>query len=71
MTHDRPDQALDGGDEPICVCITGNGLKTVEVMQGQFASSPVIEAKIGEFDRIVKQIAEAPTDAVSTPHVGA
>ncbi len=47
-------------DEPICVCITGNGLKTIEVMQGQFAPSPVIDAKLGEFDKIVAQIDEQP-----------
>lgn len=51
-------------DEPICVCITGNGLKSVEVMQGQFAPPPVIDAKIAEFDKIMEQIKEhapAPT----------
>ncbi|MEX0775265.1 MAG: threonine synthase [Phycisphaeraceae bacterium] len=45
-------------DEPICVCITGNGLKTVEVLRGQFAESPVINAKLGEFDALVDQIDE-------------
>lgn len=58
-------------DESICVCITGNGLKTVEVMQGQFAPPPVIEAKIGEFDEIVKQIVESSTNPVTTPAIGA
>ena len=59
-------------DEPICVCITGNGLKTVEVMQGQFAAPPVIEAKIGEFDRLVDQMAEArPGDTSPTRPAGA
>ena len=45
-------------DEPICVCITGNGLKTVEVMQGQFESIPVIGAKMSEFEQLVDQITE-------------
>ncbi len=45
-------------DESICVCITGNGLKTVEVMQGQFATSPVINAKMNEFDALVKELEE-------------
>ncbi|MEX2215636.1 MAG: threonine synthase [Phycisphaeraceae bacterium] len=45
-------------DESICVCITGNGLKTLEVMAGQFAHAPVINAKLGEFDELVKQIEE-------------
>ncbi len=48
-------------DESICVCITGNGLKTVEVMQDQFATSPAINAKMGEFDELVKQLEETHT----------
>lgn len=52
-------------DEPICVCITGNGLKTIEVMQGQFAKAPVIPAKLAEFDRIVDQINEQVPDGVA------
>jgi threonine synthase len=45
-------------DEPICVCITGNGLKTVEAMEGQFTHAPVINAKLSEFDDMVSQIEE-------------
>src|SRR5690606_31296889 len=45
-------------DESICVCITGNGLKTVEVMQGQFAEAPAIPAKLAAFDALVEQIEE-------------
>ncbi len=49
-------------NESICLSITGNGMKTLEVMQGQFAQSPTINAKLAEFDRVVGQIAEmAPT----------
>jgi len=40
-------------DEPICVSVTGNGLKTVEVMQGQFEEAPVIEARLEAFDGAV------------------
>jgi threonine synthase len=46
-------------DESICVCITGNGLKTLEVMAGQFNSIPVINAKLGEFDNLVTSINES------------
>ncbi|MCE9590433.1 MAG: threonine synthase [Planctomycetes bacterium] len=46
-------------DESICVCITGNGLKTTEVMQGQFAATPAINAKMNEFDDLVRQITES------------
>ena len=57
-------------DEPICVCITGNGLKTIESMQDQFAVPPVINAKLTEFDALVKQIDERPI-ASATPAVKA
>jgi threonine synthase len=40
-------------DESICVCITGNGLKTLETMQGQFEQAPAINAKLKEFDAAV------------------
>lgn len=40
-------------DESICICITGNGLKTLEVMQGQFEAPPVINAKLKEFDEVI------------------
>lgn len=43
-------------DEPICVCITGNGLKTLEVMQNQFAIQPAIPAKMSEFDKLVETL---------------
>jgi threonine synthase len=52
-------------DEPICVCITGNGLKTTEAMHGQFAELPVINAKLAEFDEVVKQ-SEEKTPAANT-----
>ena len=40
-------------DESICVCITGNGLKTIEVLQGQFVTAPAIPAKLSAFDEVV------------------
>src|SRR5690606_18404569 len=46
-------------DESICVSITGNGLKTIEVMQGQFAKAPVIPAKLAAFDEAVQAIEAA------------
>lgn len=45
-------------DESICVCITGNGLKTVEAMEGQFNAAPIIPAKMANFDLLVQQIGE-------------
>ena len=51
-------------EESICVCITGNGLKTVEVMaaEGGLVQSPVINAKLSEFDQLVQQIDESLPD---------
>ncbi|MCC5830370.1 MAG: threonine synthase [Phycisphaeraceae bacterium] len=46
-------------DEPICVCITGNGLKTIEVMQETFTQAPVIEARIEAFTDLVESAREA------------
>ncbi|MCX5659038.1 MAG: threonine synthase [Planctomycetota bacterium] len=42
-------------DESICVSITGNGLKTLEVMQGQFEEVPVIGAKLSDFDAAMNE----------------
>ncbi len=54
-------------DESICVCITGNGLKTVEVMQGQFPPNPTINAKLSEFDELVRQLEESHAGQSTTP----
>jgi threonine synthase len=42
-------------DESICISITGNGLKTIECLRGQFHHAPVIGAKLSEFDQVVAQ----------------
>ena len=36
---------LGGGDE-LVICITGNGLKTMNVVQDVLPESPVIDAKV-------------------------
>ena len=61
------EQGRIGRDEPICICITGNGLKTVQVMQDQFAPAPLINAKMAEFDRLVEQIDETVPGPKMTP----
>jgi threonine synthase len=48
-------------DESVCVCITGNGLKTTEVMQGQFAHATAIPAKLADFDQLVQTLQEPAT----------
>jgi threonine synthase len=41
-------------DDSIVVSITGNGLKTLEVVQGDLTPPVVIEPKLSEFDRLLK-----------------
>jgi len=40
-------------DEPVCVSITGNGLKTIEVQRGRLPEVPVIEARLEAFAAMV------------------
>lgn len=54
-------------DEPICVCITGNGLKTLEAMDGQFAESRVINAKIADFDQLIAETRTAESNTKPEP----
>jgi len=39
-------------DESVAVCITGNGLKTQEAIQGHVGKAKIINAKIDEFDKV-------------------
>jgi len=41
-------------DESVCVCITGNGLKSIEVQSGRLPESPVIDAKIDAFAALIE-----------------
>jgi threonine synthase len=51
-------------DESIVVSITGNGLKTQEVVAQELVQPRVIEAKLSEFDQL---LAEAPPAPVKSP----
>jgi threonine synthase len=42
-------------DESICVCITGNGLKTIEVQAGRLPSVPVIAARPEALAAVVEE----------------
>ncbi|HVS73284.1 MAG TPA: threonine synthase [Phycisphaerae bacterium] len=46
-------------DESICVSITGNGLKTVEVVQGHLEPPTSIPAKLEAFDAVVNGVRKA------------
>ena len=41
-------------DESIVVCVTGNGLKTQEALQGKINPPTIINARLQEFDDLVK-----------------
>lgn len=43
-------------DESICVSITGNGLKTADVMRDRLTPAPVIRARMKEFDALYRTL---------------
>lgn len=45
-------------DESIVLCITGNGLKTQEVLAGKVGAPQIINAKLSEFDALYQQQAK-------------
>jgi threonine synthase len=47
-------------DESIVVSITGNGLKTQEVVVDELTPPRVIEAKLAEFDQLLEEGKNAP-----------
>ena len=44
-------------DESLCIGITGNGLKTIEVLEGRQHLAPVIPARISEFIKLKEGVA--------------
>jgi threonine synthase len=45
-------------DESICVAITGNGMKTLEVVENELVMPESIDAKLDEFDQMLADIAK-------------
>jgi len=43
-------------DEPIVICITGNGLKTVEVLGSRLAETVRIRPSLSAFDRALADL---------------
>ncbi|MEE2777048.1 MAG: threonine synthase [Acidobacteriota bacterium] len=52
--------------ESICVCITGNGLKTAEAFRGRFAEAPVIAARLDAFTEVMASSEKNELTAVAT-----
>jgi len=48
------EQGRIGQDESVVVCITGNGLKTQEAVVDHLAKPDIIDAKLEEFDELMK-----------------
>jgi len=46
-------------DETTVICITGNGLKTVEALSGQFNDPVIIEPKLNNFEEIYSNLSTA------------
>ncbi len=45
-------------DEPIVICVTGNGYKTIEAVQDALPVPHEISAKLGDFDSLYEQLAQ-------------
>ena len=55
----RQDRILP--DETTVLCITGNGLKTTDVLAGQYETEEPIPPKIAEFDKYLENKLDVPT----------
>ncbi|HZZ42412.1 MAG TPA: threonine synthase [Tepidisphaeraceae bacterium] len=56
-------------DESIVVSITGNGLKTVEVVQNELITPTVIEPKLSEFDKMFEETQAASKEKPRKPEL--
>ena len=51
------EQGRIGGDDPVVLCITGNGLKTAETVASRARPSAVIEPRLEDFKKVVDEAA--------------
>ena len=49
-------QGRIGKDETTVVCITGNGLKTTDALEGRFAQERAVKPKLMEFDAYLREV---------------
>jgi threonine synthase len=49
------ERGLLGPDDEVVLCITGNGLKTTDVLRDALPESPVVDAKVREVARLVEK----------------
>jgi len=58
-------------DETTIVCITGNGLKTTDALEGRFAAEPAVKPKLAAFDEYIRSLDGAPVPAAEPELVSA
>jgi threonine synthase len=49
-------QGRIGRDETTVVCITGNGLKTTDALEGRFLAEPAVKPKLAAFDQYLRSV---------------
>lgn len=54
VTRKLLDMGRINKDESIVICVTGNGLKTQEALEGKLNEPTIINARLAEFDELVK-----------------
>lgn len=52
-----------GRDETTVLCITGNGLKTTDVLQGRFETAHPVKPRLAAFDAYIREVDGALVDA--------
>ncbi len=45
-----------GRDETTVICITGNGLKTTDALEGRFLTEPAVKPKLAAFDEYIRSV---------------
>ncbi|QMV20418.1 threonine synthase [Granulicella sp. 5B5] len=53
-------------DETTVVCITGNGLKTTDALEGRFAAEPAVKPKLAAFDEYLRSVDSSLVSANAT-----
>jgi threonine synthase len=58
-------------DETTVVCITGNGLKTTDALEGRFASEPAVKPRLAAFDEYIRSVDPSFANAHETELISA
>jgi threonine synthase len=54
-------------DESTVICITGNGLKTTDVLTGRYAEEPAIRPRLKDFEDYLNSLNALPTAVSAAP----